>query len=232
MRVARVRRKRPVVGDEDQRAPAALQRILEVGDRVDVEVVRRLVQDQQIRVANQSRRQQDATLGSGGERPRSLASRSSKRSCAVESIRVSISHAVSLRVTPQTSCRYSRTVPRRSTGTSCCRLATRRFGCRTTSPESGAIDALEDLEKTSTCRRRCGPRSPRRSPSSIWRFTAFRSGGPGEGEAHVVQADQHEALTILMARAGRPDASAVLRETARPPLARSGAPVVCLVYCA
>ena len=58
----------PVVRDEDQRAAPVLQRLLEMTDGVDVEMVGGLVEDQQVRVAHQRGRQQDATLGAGGKR--------------------------------------------------------------------------------------------------------------------------------------------------------------------
>ena len=101
-----------VVGDEDQRAAPALQRLLEVLDRVDVEVVRRLVQEQQVGIAHQRRGEQHPPLGSGRQRLES-ASRSSGQvaappgRCGSRSPRRRRS-----RVTPQTSCRYARTVPR------------------------------------------------------------------------------------------------------------------------
>ena len=48
-----------VVGDHDERQVAAQQRLSEPGDRLDVEVVGRLVQQQHVEVTQQQRRQRD-----------------------------------------------------------------------------------------------------------------------------------------------------------------------------
>lgn len=56
-----------VVGHEQQGAAAAKQRPLEVADRIDVQMIRRLIEDQQIRIAHERRCEQHATLGAGRE---------------------------------------------------------------------------------------------------------------------------------------------------------------------
>ena len=56
-----------VVRHEDQRAAIAQQKILQPGDGVDVQVVGRLVQEQDVRVAHQAAGQEDAPLEPGRE---------------------------------------------------------------------------------------------------------------------------------------------------------------------
>ena len=57
----------PVVSDEHQRAAGAEQELFEPADRVDVEVVGRLVEQQDVGVADQGLGQQDAPLHARGE---------------------------------------------------------------------------------------------------------------------------------------------------------------------
>ena len=52
---------------EDQRAAVAQQEVFQPGDRVDVEVVGRLVEEHDVGVADEPARQQDAPLEPGGE---------------------------------------------------------------------------------------------------------------------------------------------------------------------
>ncbi len=59
---------RAVVGDEDQRAAVAEQEVLEPADRLDVQVVGRLVEQEDIGVGDEGPRQQDAPLHPRGER--------------------------------------------------------------------------------------------------------------------------------------------------------------------
>ena len=56
-----------VVRHEQQRAAVAQQELFQPGDGVDVEVVGRLVQQQDVGVAHQAARQQHAALHPGGE---------------------------------------------------------------------------------------------------------------------------------------------------------------------
>jgi len=59
---------RPVVGDEDQRAAVAQQVILQPGDGVEVQVVRRFVEQNDVGVAHEPLRQHDPPLEARGER--------------------------------------------------------------------------------------------------------------------------------------------------------------------
>ena len=68
MRVASVAEKRAVVRHEDQRRRPAEQEIFQPGDRVDIEMVRRLVEQQHVRLGDERPRQQHAPLHAGRKR--------------------------------------------------------------------------------------------------------------------------------------------------------------------
>ncbi len=57
-----------VVGNEHQRARELLEEVLQPGDRLDVEVIGRLVQQQDVRLQQQRLRQQHAPLHAAGQR--------------------------------------------------------------------------------------------------------------------------------------------------------------------
>ena len=57
----------PVVGDEDQRAPVAQEEVLQPADRLDVEVVGRLVEQEDVGLVDEGPGQQDAPLHPRGE---------------------------------------------------------------------------------------------------------------------------------------------------------------------
>ena len=57
----------PVVGDEDERAAVAEQEVLEPADRLDVEVVGRLVEQQDVGLGDERPGQQHAPLHARGE---------------------------------------------------------------------------------------------------------------------------------------------------------------------
>ena len=67
MRVASLRKKGPVVGDEQDRPAVAQQKLFEPADRVDVEVIGRLVQQQNVGAADQGLGQQHAAFHAGRE---------------------------------------------------------------------------------------------------------------------------------------------------------------------
>ena len=67
MRVASADEERAVVGDEQQRAGEIAQVVLEPPDRVDVEVVGRLVEQQQIRLRDQRLAEQRAPAPAAGQ---------------------------------------------------------------------------------------------------------------------------------------------------------------------
>ena len=123
----------------------------------------------------------------------SAASRSSARSRAAWSMRVSISQAVSLRVTPQTSCRYvadgAGEVERHVL------LQARHAQPRLPDHLAGVgrERALEDLEQ----RRLAGAVAAQQAEAlAVLDLEAHgvQQGWPGEGEAHVVEADQRHGL--------------------------------------
>ena len=57
-----------IVGDEDDAAGEAAQEILEPGDRLDVEMIGRFVEQQHVRIEDQRPREQDAALHAARER--------------------------------------------------------------------------------------------------------------------------------------------------------------------
>ena len=68
------------MGDKEQRAPPAGEKLLQPGDRLEVEVVGRLVEQQHVGLGDQGPRQKHPTLAAGGER--------GKRGVAVEAHRL------------------------------------------------------------------------------------------------------------------------------------------------
>jgi len=60
--------KGPIVGHEDERAGPAPEEALEPLDRLDVEVVGRLVEEEEVGVGDERPREEDASLHPGGER--------------------------------------------------------------------------------------------------------------------------------------------------------------------
>ncbi len=96
-------------------------------------------------------------------------------------------------------------------------------------PGVGRNRSLEDLEK-GRLPGAIAAEEPETFPVVDLEIHRIQEGWARECEAHVVQADQHEARTPLIARVGLPDGAGALRESPRPAPVQCGAHVVCLVY--
>ena len=131
-----------VVRDEEERPPLASEELLEPRDGLHVEVVRRLVEEQQVGVRGQRARQQHAALESGRERRHVVR----RVEAHARDRRLDGAAQVGL-VAAAPSATTSRTVPASEAGTCCGRLATRSPGGLRTSPSSSSIVPWSALQQ-------------------------------------------------------------------------------------
>ena len=156
--------KRAIVADQQQRARVRLQRVLEQLERFDVEVVRRLVEHEQVRrLREQPRKQQAIALAAGQRGNRRLRALRRKQEVAEVGQHVS-SLPAGLDPFRSRADRLDQRAAFVELLAQAGRSTRRRGSCRAGRVPRRVRARRGSASAASTCRRRCGPINPSRSP--------------------------------------------------------------------